>query len=695
MLTIALMTLVYFGEQTGIWFKASVLEVPQAFNGTVMPVSKVPHWSHWHTQNNLTYEQIPESKLIDLPAYDLSKMQFPDDKLIWNDSSQDDIRNVKITYAVVYLGNYKYDHKENAGSHLGIDMKLPVGTPIHAIANGKVTKISTQSSGFGHHVVIKHPNVPDPEKPGLKTTLYSAYNHMDRVDVKEGQNVLKGQIIGTSGNTGTSTTPHLHFQIDRDSAPWHPYWPFSWQESQDAGLSFFEAVNGGLGINNAKNNTVHPMDFITKNINHSTVATTDNTTPENVGDETQDDPEPEPQPEPQPEPEVIENPFTDTGKSALFEYKITGESVSLLGNGITLIVTDEGSQVSQLSDDDVINVELNGVGRLVKKQFKKSDFKSNTIKVTVSSSEKGTANVTIGKSSYQVNFIDKVENIAKFHIEHDGHYQKSVVETVKIIALDENDNVTPAVNFSGVVNITALDDKPARIIPEQLEARDFVNGIADIKVIIGHDQPIRFRAQNGALVGTSESLHTEDKNLFTDINIYDSNYDAIKYLKDKDIIAGYPDGSFKPSNTVNRAEALKMLMLAFNVDVGGPYEINYSDVDKEAWYAPTLATASARGIVKGYDDGKFRPGNTVNRAEYLKILFETTGTKPNSEITKPYDDVDINSWFAGYAFLANKMNLLNPADKLNPANGMTRAGVAKTIYRMKMIQENNLVSYSK
>ena len=81
--------------------------------------------------------------------------------------------------------------------------------------------------------------MPDPDIEGRMTTLYSAYNHMDRIDVLEGQNVIKGQIIGTSGNTGTSTTPHLHFQIDRESAPWHPYWPFSWSESQTAGLSFF------------------------------------------------------------------------------------------------------------------------------------------------------------------------------------------------------------------------------------------------------------------------------------------------------------------------------------------------------------------------------------------------------------------------------------------------------------------------
>ena len=689
-ITVILMILVYFGEQAGIWFKASILEAPQPFNGTVMPVSKVPKWSHWHTQNNETYDQIPESELIDLPPYDLQKMQFPNEQLVWGDSSQDSIRNAKITYAVVYLGNYEYDHEEGVGSHLAIDIKMPSGTPIHSIANGKVTKTSLQGSGFGHHVVIKHPDVPDPENPGSRTTLYSAFSHMDRVDVVEGQNVLKGQIIGTSGNTGTSTTPHLHFQIDRDSAPWHPYWPFTWQESQDAGLSFFEAVNAGLGLSKAKTNTVHPMEFVVKNINYSAVASNDDTNiPEN------DNPIEEPPESSSGEDPIEDNSFNEGGASKLFTYKITGETVGLVGNAIPLIVTDELNQLSQLNPTDPIRAEISGVGKLNQKQFKQADFVNGTIKLVVKSDTPGTSNVTIGKSSYQVSFIEKAQQIARFHIEHDGYYQKSVVETVKIVALDEDGNVAPAVNFTGVVNIKA-ESGSARIIPETLEAKDFINGVADIKVVVGNENPLVLRAQNGALVGVSESLYMESAIVFDDINRTHQNYQAIKYLKDHNIINGYPDGTFKPHKTVNRVEALKMLMLAFNVEAsGGAYELNFQDTDNSAWYSSTLSTAVAKGIVKGYPDGTFKPANTVNRAEYLKILFKTNNMESDSEITKPYEDVDVSDWFAGYAFLANKMNILDAKNNLYPADGMTRADVAETIYRMKMIQENNLVTYSK
>lgn len=83
--TVALMALVYTGERSGIWFKASILDAPQPFSGTVMPVSKVPNWTHWNdgkADMSIRYDQIPANMLIDLPPYDLSKLQFPDSQLV-------------------------------------------------------------------------------------------------------------------------------------------------------------------------------------------------------------------------------------------------------------------------------------------------------------------------------------------------------------------------------------------------------------------------------------------------------------------------------------------------------------------------------------------------------------------------------------------------------------------------------------
>jgi hypothetical protein len=704
--TIALMTIVYFREETGIWFKASVLEAPQAFSGTVLPVSKVPDWTNWNGNNSTTpYSAV--DKLINLPNYDLTKMAFPNESLVWGNAAHDVIRNTKITYPVVYLGNYELDHKEYSGSHPAVDIKMPVGTPVHAIANGKVVKTSTQSDGFGHHIVIQHPNAPDPN--GGTTTLYSCYVHMDQVNVAEGQNVLKGDVIGTSGNTGTSTTPHLHFQIDRDSAPWHPYWPFSWSESQAAGLSFFEAVNAGLGMNNAKMYTINPMNYVTKYLGAYSVAsnspggldnTADNTdnSSDNQNTENTDGQENTSGDDENPPVDVISNP-DDSGPqtdTSLFTFKLVGESVSLLNNGVTITAIDESGQLAKLNDDDEVRVDLSGVGQLTKKVFKKSDFVNNAIKIVAKSSEPGIANVMIGKSSHQISFVESAAGVASFRIDHDGYFQKNTVEEIKVVALDANGNKTPTVNFTGDVSVT-VEEGQATVTPNRLSASDFRNGEATLRMTVNNENPVALRVQNGALIGTSGSIRYEEKTIFTDVGRGHPNYDAIYYLYNQGVINGYSDNTFKPDNTVNRVEALKMLMLAFNAGTGPAQQLTFSDTDNGAWYATTLGTAVAKGIVEGYSDGTFRPANTVNKAEYLKILFKTNNIELTDSISaNPYADVPKDAWYAPYAYMTNRKNLMDVANNiLDPANGMTRGDVAETIYRLKYVLDNNLVTYSK
>lgn len=86
----------------------------------------------------------------------------------------------------------------------GIDIAAPVGTPIVASADGTViiARTSGYNGGYGLYVAIKHPN-------GTQTV----YGHMSKVNVSVGQKVSQGQVIGSVGNTGRSTGPHIHFEI--------------------------------------------------------------------------------------------------------------------------------------------------------------------------------------------------------------------------------------------------------------------------------------------------------------------------------------------------------------------------------------------------------------------------------------------------------------------------------------------------
>ncbi len=109
---------------------------------------------------------------------------------------------------------------------------------------------------------------------------------------------------------------------------------------------------------------------------------------------------------------------------------------------------------------------------------------------------------------------------------------------------------------------------------------------------------------------------------FNDVKGSDSYDYQIDWLADNGVIRGYDDGTFKPGQCVNRAEFLKMLYATRQADVSTPNPSAmylFSDVDLKAWYWPYLRYAITNGIVQGYPDKTFRPANCVNRVEAVKM----------------------------------------------------------------------------
>lgn len=222
------------------------------FVGMVVPVQFVPNYSVWSsyggTSTDHTFRQVPQNALESLPTYDPATLH----KDSTDSTDQDQV------YSVGYLGGYATG-ADHSGSHPAVDIRVPVGTPIVSIANGIVDSVAMLETGYGHNIVIRHPNVPDPDHAGQTITLYSIYAHLDTILVAQGDVVHMGQQIATSGMTGLSSGPHLHFQIDRASAPFHPYWPFTTSEANAARLSFNAAINAGLNQSLGDQYTVSPL----------------------------------------------------------------------------------------------------------------------------------------------------------------------------------------------------------------------------------------------------------------------------------------------------------------------------------------------------------------------------------------------------------------------------------------------------
>jgi murein DD-endopeptidase MepM/ murein hydrolase activator NlpD len=113
------------------------------------------------------------------------------------------------TFEAAYAG---YAH-----FHTGIDLSVPLGTPVFAAADGVVvlarpmTDTAGALVGYGNYVIIQH-------DAGLKTL----YGHLLAIGVKECDQVKRGQLIGLVGSTGNSTGPHTHFEVRIDNSPVDP-----------------------------------------------------------------------------------------------------------------------------------------------------------------------------------------------------------------------------------------------------------------------------------------------------------------------------------------------------------------------------------------------------------------------------------------------------------------------------------------
>ena len=106
---------------------------------------------------------------------------------------------------------YRNDPIDNVRRfHQGQDITVKSGTPVLSPADG-VVKRAYYAGGFGNHIKLEHGS-------GY-TTLFA---HLSKINVKHGQNVKRGEIIGYTGNTGRSTAPHLHYEIHRNGKPQNP-----------------------------------------------------------------------------------------------------------------------------------------------------------------------------------------------------------------------------------------------------------------------------------------------------------------------------------------------------------------------------------------------------------------------------------------------------------------------------------------
>lgn len=155
----------------------------------------------------LTKQIVVQSKSLD----EIADLAIEKEKLLAAIPSIQPVKNEDLTRMASGYGFRKDPFTKVRKFHWGMDFTAPRGTPVYATGDGVVKRADRRSSGYGKHIRIDH---------GFG--YVSLYAHLYKYNVRKGQRVKRGDIIGYVGNTGRSQAPHLHYEVFKDERRVNP-----------------------------------------------------------------------------------------------------------------------------------------------------------------------------------------------------------------------------------------------------------------------------------------------------------------------------------------------------------------------------------------------------------------------------------------------------------------------------------------
>ncbi len=147
-------------------------------------------------------QMVIQSKSLD----EITKLAEEKEKLLMSIPAIQPLNNEDLTRMASGYGWRSDPFTKARKMHYGMDFTAPKGTPIYATGDGTVTRADNNSSGYGKHIRIEH-----------GYGYLSLYGHLSQYNVKRGQKVERGDLIGFVGSTGRSEAPHLHYEVWKDS----------------------------------------------------------------------------------------------------------------------------------------------------------------------------------------------------------------------------------------------------------------------------------------------------------------------------------------------------------------------------------------------------------------------------------------------------------------------------------------------
>jgi hypothetical protein len=241
-----------------------------------------------------------------------------------------------------------------------------------------------------------------------------------------------------------------------------------------------------------------------------------------------------------------------------------------------------------------------------------------------------------------------------------------------------NDMVMAGYSYDGAIHELLLRWNGAQWTPEQgSHAGGYFYGVTALSGGDFWGGGMRGYADNTTLVeqfGLAEP--------FSDVSAADYFFDAVRHLYCAGAISGYADGTFRPYNNTTRGQLAKIVTLAEGWEInttGGPH---FSDVGPGSAFYNYVETAYNRGVISGYADGTFRPDSDVTRGQLCKIVVLAEGWPINTTGGPHFTDVPAGSVFYGFIETAFNRGIITGYSDgtFRPGNPATRGQIAKIVY---------------
>ncbi|MDD3879930.1 MAG: S-layer homology domain-containing protein, partial [Syntrophomonas sp.] len=176
-------------------------------------------------------------------------------------------------------------------------------------------------------------------------------------------------------------------------------------------------------------------------------------------------------------------------------------------------------------------------------------------------------------------------------------------------------------------------------------------------------------------------LGGEDK-AFTDLSNSNPNFNYIRFLSQRGIIAGFPDGRFQPEESLSRAQAAVMLVKAMGLEATPTNENIFRDVEKDHWASSYIATCVKAGYIKGYPDGSYKPEEKLSRAQGISLVLRLSKQDMNRASLPQIEDVNHEHWAAQHiatGLAAEMVGLDSSGKKFLPDNPFSRQEMCRVL----------------